>query len=64
MTLLAKEGNRCNQQRALIRAVRRVAVQAVLAHRRMLEQEGPAFFRVALIARLIDGVGLQQRIRQ
>ena len=59
MTLLAEEGNRRDQQRALIRAMRRVAVQTVLAHRRMLEQEGSAFFRMALIARLVDGVGLQ-----
>ena len=59
MTLLAKEGNRRDQQRVLIRSMRRVAVQAVLAHRRMLEQEGSTFFRMALIARLVDGVGLQ-----
>ena len=61
MALLAEEGNRRDQQSVLIRAMRRMAVQAVLAHRRMLEQEGSTLLRMTLIARLVDGVRLQQR---
>lgn len=64
MTLLTQERNRCQQQRALIGAVRRVAIEAVLAHRRMLEQERTALLRVALVARLVDRIGLEQRIGQ
>ena len=64
MALLAQEGNRRDQQRALIRAVRRVAVEAVLANRRMLEQERSALLRMALVARLVDRIGLEQRAGQ
>ena len=64
MTLLTQERNRCDQQRALIRAVRRVAIEAVLANRRMLEQERTALLRMALVARLVHRVGLEQRIGQ
>ena len=64
MTLLTQKRNWCDQQRALIRTVRRVAIEAVLANGRMLEQERTALLRMALVARLVDRVGLEQRIGQ
>ena len=59
MTLLAEERNRRDQQRALIRAMWSMAIEAVLAHRRMFEQEGPALFRVALVAGFVDRIRFQ-----
>ena len=59
MTLLAEEGNRRDQQRALVGAMRSMAIEAVLAHRRMLEQEGPALFRVTLVAGFVDRIRFQ-----
>src|SRR6202035_5249087 len=56
MALLAQEGNRRDQQHILIRAVRRVAVEAVLANGCMLEQERTAFLGMALIARLVHRI--------
>jgi len=41
-----------------------MAIEAVLAHRRMLEQEGTALFRMTLIARFVDGIRFQQRAAQ
>lgn len=64
MALLAEKWNRRDQQRALIRAVRRVAVEAVLSNRRMLKQERSALLRMAFVARLVDGIGLEQRAGQ
>ena len=64
MTLLTQEGNRRDQQRVLIRAMRRVAIEAVLANGRMLEQERSALLRMALVAGLVDRIGLEQRIGQ
>ena len=64
VALLAQERNRRHQQRALIRAVRRVAVEAVLANGGMLEQERTALLGMALIARLVDRIGLEQRAGQ
>ena len=64
VALLAEERNRRDQQRALIRAVRRVAVETVLTNRRMLEQKRAALFRVALVAGLVDRIGLEQRAGQ
>ena len=59
MTLLAEERNRRDQQRALVGAVRSMAIEAVLAHRRMLEQEGPALFRMALVAGFVARIRFQ-----
>ena len=64
VALLAQEGNRRDQQRILIRAVRRVAIEAVLADGCMLEQERTALLGMALIARLVDRIGLEQRAGQ
>ena len=64
MALLAQERNRGDQQRVLIRAVWRVAVEAALANGRMLEQERTALLGMALIARLVDRIGLEQRASQ
>ena len=49
-------------QRVFIRrAMGIVAVQTVLAHRRVLEQERSAFLRMALVAIVVDRVLAQQR---
>ena len=64
MALLAQERHRRHEQRVLVRAVRRVAVEAAVAHRRVLEQERSALLGVALVAVLVDGVGLEQRRRE
>ena len=49
-------------QRVFIRgAVRLMAVQTVLAHRRVLEQERPALLRMALVAIVVDRILAQQR---
>ena len=64
MALLAQEWNRRDQQGALIRAMGRVAIEAVLPHRRVFEQERPALFCVALIAGLVDRGGLEEGIGQ
>ena len=61
MALLAQHGPRRGQQRLKIGPVRIVAVQAVLAHGCMLEQEGPAFLGVAAVANFIDAIGLEKR---
>ena len=60
MTLLAEERYRRHQQRRLIRAVRRMTVQAVLAHWCVLEQERTALLRMALIAGLVYRVRFEQ----
>jgi hypothetical protein len=54
MALLAQKWDRCDQQRQLIRAVREMTIQAILAHRGVLEQEGSALLRMALIAGFVD----------
>src|SRR6185437_10571911 len=61
VALLAQHRYRQYQQVFLVRAVRGVAIEAVLAHRRVLEQERAALLGMAGGAGLVDGVGLQQR---
>ena len=48
------------EQRFVIGAVRRMAIHAVLAHWRMLPEEGTPHFLVAGIALIVDGVGADQ----
>src|SRR5260370_40806458 len=48
------------EQRLVIGAVRRMAVHAVLPHRRMLPQERTSLFLVAGVAFIVDGVGADQ----
>src|SRR5215510_11584812 len=60
VTLLAEARPRDLQQEVIDRAVRIVAVQAVLAHRGMLPQERAALLRVTLVAIVVDG-GLIQK---
>ena len=64
VALLAQERNRRDQQRVLVRTVRRVAIEAAFADRRVLEQEWPALLGMALRAGLVDRIGLQQRAGQ
>src|SRR4029453_16743596 len=60
VALLAEERHRRALQLEVIRAVRRVAVQAALAHRRMLPKERPALLGVAGVALLVDRRGGDQ----
>ena len=60
VTLLAKTWPRDPEHEVVDRAVRLVAVHAVLAHRRMLPQERAALLRMALVAIVVDG-GLVQK---
>ena len=62
VALLAQHRDRRDQQGLLVGTVHVVAVEAVFAHRRVLEQERPALLRVAGVAGLVDRVGLQQRL--
>ncbi len=63
VTLLAQPGQRDPQQASVNGAVRLMAVHAVFTHRRVLEQEGSALFRMALVAVLVDTARLQQFLR-
>ena len=60
VTLLAQPRPRDLQQEVVDRAVRIMAVQAVLAHWGMFPQERPALLRVTLVAIVING-GLVQK---
>src|SRR5215475_4498540 len=60
VTLLAEARPRDLQQEVIDRAVRIVAVQAIVAHRGMLPQERAALLRVTLVAIVVDG-GLIQK---
>ncbi len=64
VTLLAQERNRRDQQRVLIRAMGGMAIQAILAHRRMFEKKRSALLGMTLVARFVDRVRLQQRVRE
>lgn len=63
MALLTQNRPRGRKQGFEIRAVRTVAIQTVLAHWRVLEQEWAAFVGMAGIANLIDAIGFQERRR-
>src|SRR6185295_10883476 len=54
VALLAEERNRGLLQLQVVRSVRRMTVQAVLADRRMLPKERAALFGVAAVALLVD----------
>ena len=62
VALRAKPGPRNLQHELVDRAVRVMTVQAVLANRRMFEQERPALLGMALVASLIDRCGPEQRL--
>ena len=64
VTLLAKYGYWSDQQRTLIRSVRRMAVQTAFSHRRVLPQPWPPLLCVTLIAGFVDRVRLKQRAVQ
>src|SRR5690242_10460251 len=57
VALLAEVGDRGLLQLLVVRAVRGVAVQAALAHRRVLPEKRPALFGVAGVALLVDRGG-------
>src|SRR5690348_5739490 len=60
VALLAQHRRRQREQRLLAGAVRVVASQAVLAYRRMFEQERPALLGMARVAGLVHGIGLDE----
>ena len=62
MTLLAQQRTRGDEELLVVRAVRRVTVDATVAHRRVLEQERAALLRVTGEADLVHAVGLEQRL--
>ena len=64
VALLAEERHRGRLQLEVVRAVRRVAVEAVLAHRRVLPEERAALLGVALVAELVDRAGDQVGLGQ
>lgn len=58
VTALTNERNLLTQQFVVVAAVGRMAGHAVFLHRRMLVHVRAAFFGVAVVAELVDGVGL------
>ncbi len=60
MAVFAELGRFPFEESPMIAAVGLMAGQAVLGHRRVLPHKRAAFLRVAPIAQLIDGVGLDQ----
>src|SRR5262245_38498643 len=60
MALLAQKRARGDEQLLVVRTVRRVAVDAAVAHRSMLEQEWPALLSVTGEADFVDAVRLEQ----
>ena len=60
VALLAQEGPCHHQQAFMAGTMGRVATQAILAHRRVLPDEWPAFFAVARVAKLVHMVCLKQ----
>jgi len=64
MALLTEDRTRHHQQLFIVGTVGRMAIRAIVTNRRVLEQEGPALFRMAIVAGLIDAIRLEQRRRR
>lgn len=62
MTLVAHAWARYSQGELIDRAMRFMAVQTVLAHRQMLEQERSALLGMTLVASRVDRFSFQQRL--
>ena len=62
VALLAEERTRRLQQLVVVRAMRMMAIHAVLAYGGVLPDERAAFFGVTLITGVIDRIGFQQRL--
>ena len=62
VALLAEERTRHLQQFVMVRAVRVVAVHAVVPHRCMFPKEWAAFFGVTLVTGFVDRIILEQGI--
>jgi len=58
MTALAKLGRFSHQHVIMIAPVDLMAIKAVLHNRGVFPPEGPSFFSMALITKIIDGIGL------
>ena len=56
MTALAELGHPAVQEFVVVAAVGRVAIRAILFHRRMFPHKGASFFGVAPVAEFVDGV--------
>lgn len=64
MALLAQDRTRHDKQLFIVGTVGRMAIGAIVTNRGVLEQEGPALFRMAIVAGLIDAIGLEQGCRR
>ncbi len=62
VTLLTQKWPGRDQQHLMVGPMWQMAVQAVVAYRRMLPDEWTAFFGVTLVAHLVGGVAFQQRM--
>jgi hypothetical protein len=62
MGLLAQDWTRRNQELLMVGAMRPVAIEAVVAHGSMLEQEGSALLGMTLVTGLVDGIRFKQWI--
>ncbi len=62
MAILAQGGCSLDQQFFMTTAVGDVAVAAVFLHWRVFPHEGPSFFSMALIAKVIQGIGREHVI--
>src|SRR5262249_40077695 len=61
VALLAEVWARREEHGLVVRAVRLVAIEAVLAHRRVFPQERAALFGVARVAGVVHSVAAEQR---
>ena len=63
VALLAQQMNARRQELGIVRTVRRVTVQAILTHGRMVPKKRSAFFGVAGVTHVVDGVFPQHLAR-
>jgi hypothetical protein len=56
MALLAPQMNASCQKLGIVRTMRRVTIQAILAHGRMLPEKRTPFFGMAGVTNIIDGI--------
>lgn len=57
MALLTRQTSALGQKLGIARTMRRVTVHAILADRRVVPEKRTPFFGMALVARIIDGLG-------
>ena len=64
MTLLAQDRPRNDEELFVVRTMGRMAGKAAFAHGSMFKQEWTTLLGVAVVASLVDTVGLEQRLRR